>query len=182
LASPVGNDDFAERVTRLSGADAARMNEDWQLFVANLDYGYDFERMAVEYAAGQPLAADAQRVSVAADRGWQSSGMQLEAGRKYRLRASGRYQIAKEPRVWTCEPGGVTIRYYHGQPLGILLAAVRPDDADPGRPSGLLKPIVVGLETVLHFESSGTLYLRINDSAGSLADNAGSLSVEVTPE
>jgi hypothetical protein len=81
-----------------------------------------------------------------------------------------------------CEPGGVTIRYYHGQPLGILLAAVRSDDAKTTGPNGLLKPIVVGLETTFESPRTGTLYLRVNDSAGSLADNVGSLDVEIAPE
>ena len=161
---------------------ATACNEDWQLFVANLDYGYDFQRMDVDFAAGKPLPTGGAQVAVAADRGWQSSGVRLEAGKKYRLRASGRYQVAQDPHVWWCEPGGVTIRYYHGQPLGILLAAVRGDEAKPQAPSGLLKPIVVGLETTLQPQQAGTLYLRINDSAGSLDDNRGSLEVEITRE
>ncbi len=172
--------DFAQRVTRLLADDWARLNEDWQLFVANLDYGYDFERMNVEYSAAAPLAAASTRVVVAADRGWQASGVKLAAGATYRLRASGRYQVAQEPRAWECEPGGVTIRYYRGRPLGILLAAVRSEDAGAQVPSGLLKPIVVGLETALKTPRAGALYLRINDSAGSLSDNAGSLAVEIT--
>ncbi len=174
--------DFAQRVNKLFAADADRLNEDWQLFVANLDYGYDFARMDVDLVAGKPLGDGSARVSVAADRGWQSSGVQLQAGRKYHLRASGRYQIALEPRAWMCEPGGVTIRYYHGQPLGILLAAVRSDDAKATGSNGLLKPIVVGLETTFESPRTGTLYLRVNDSAGSLADNAGTLDVEIVAE
>lgn len=177
LRRAAGDQDFAEQARKLFAADWARVNEDWQLYVANLDYGYDFQKMDVELAAGKPLAAAGARVSVAADRGWQSSGVQLEAGKKYRLRAAGRYEVAKEPRAWECEPGGVTIRYYHGQPLGILLAAIRSDDASGS--SGLLKPLVVGLGTTLSVEHAGTLYLRINDSAGSLGDNSGSLSVEI---
>jgi hypothetical protein len=180
LGRLAGENDFAERAMKLFAADWACVNEDWQLFVANLDYGYDFQKMDVELAAGKPLAGESAQISVAADRGWQSSGVQLEAGKKYRLRASGRYEVAKEPRVWECEPGGVTIRYYHGQPLGILLAAVRADDASAKDPSGLLKPIVVGFEATLDVPHAGTLYLRINDSAGSLSDNAGSLNVEIT--
>jgi hypothetical protein len=73
----------------------------------------------------------------------------------------------------------VTIRYYRSLPLGILLAAVRADDAGPNEPSGLLKPLVVGLESTFTAVSAGTLFFRINDSAGSLADNAGSLAVEI---
>ena len=122
-------------------------------------------------------------VTVAADRGWQNSGLRLESGVTYRLRASGRYQVANQPQIWWCEPSGVSIRYYHGQPLGILLAAVRPDPAGPGptdAPSALIRPSAIGLGADLTPKQSGTLFLRINDSAGELGDNAGTLEVEVT--
>ena len=174
------DDRFNQHVMETFADDWARLNDDWQLFVANLDYGYDFRKMDVEFTVGEPLGDAGQTISIAADRSWQSSGVRLEAGHSYRLRAAGRYQVAAEPRAWLCEPGGVTIRYYRAQPLGILLSAVRADEASAQSPSGLLKPIVVGLGTTLDIQQAGTLYLRINDSAGSLGDNAGSLSVEIT--
>jgi hypothetical protein len=177
-----GAPDFTEQVTKIFAQDGDRLQEDWQLFVANLDYGYDFQRMDVEFEAGRPLPAAGAQVAVAADRGWQASGVQLEAGKKYRLRASGRYEVAQEPHVWQCEPGGVTIRYYRGQPLGILLAAVRGGEGEAEGSSGLLKPIIVGLGTTVQPQQAGTLYLRINDSPGSLDDNRGSLNVEITRE
>ncbi len=177
----VGDSDdlFNQQVMKTFADDWTRLNEEWQLFVADLDYGYDFQRMDVEFAVGKPLGDDSQTISVAADRSWQSSGVRIEVGQSYRLRAAGRYQVAGEPRAWWCEPGGVTIRYYHGQPLGILLAAVRADEASAQGPSGLLKPIVVGLRATIKPQHTGTLYFRINDSAGSLGDNAGSLNVEI---
>ena len=68
-------------------------------------------------------------VTIAADRGWQSSGVWLEAGKSYHVTASGRYQIAAEKsndgeKAWPCEPGGVTIEYHDGRPLGMLLGAM----------------------------------------------------------
>jgi hypothetical protein len=178
----VASPNFTGEVERAFGEDWGRAQEDWRLYVANLDYGYDFSRMEIEPADGKPLAAGGARVRVAADRGWQSSAVRLEAGKKYRLRARGRYQVASEPRVWWCEPGGVTIRYYRGRPLGVLLAAVRGETGGDKASIGLLNPTAAGLETTLTPSRSGTLYLRINDSAGSLADNSGSLDVEVRPE
>jgi hypothetical protein len=172
--------DFTAKATSLFAEDRPRLNEDWQLFVANLDYGYDFERMNVEYEIGAPLADSPARVSVAADRGWQPGGVRIEQGATIHLRASGRYQVAQEPKPWNCEPGGVTIRYYRGRPLGMLLAAVRADDDPPQGASGLLKPLDVGLEATITADRAGTLYFRVNDSAGSLADNAGSLEVQIS--
>jgi hypothetical protein len=173
--------DFNQRFHALFAADWQQLCEEWQVFVVNLEYGYDVPRMAIDFLPGRPLPPSGARATVAADRGWQSSGVRLEAGRSYRLWASGRYQVANRPRTWWCEPGGVTIRYYRGQPLGILLAAVHPDPPGPGS-SPLIRPQVVGLDATLTPQQAGTLYLRINHSAAELADNAGSLSVEIQPQ
>lgn len=178
LAQWVTEPDFSARFYQLFADDWAMLAEEWQVFVANLDYGYDVGRMVVDFASGGPLPVSGARISVAADRGWQNSGVRLEAAVPYRLEASGRYQVADKPHIWWCEPGGVSIRYYRGLPLGILLAAVRPDKPGAG-PSPLIRPMVVGLGTTLIPTHSGTLFLRINDSAGELGDNAGSLTVEI---
>jgi hypothetical protein len=171
--------DFQGRFDRLIGDEWEALSEQWQEFVANLEYGHDVQRTAVDFTPGQPLPDAGASLRVAADRGWQNSGLLLEAGTTYRIRASGRYQVANEPQIWWCEPGGVSIRYYKGLPLGILLAAVRPDPPRPEESSPLIRPATVGLGTTLVPEHSGTLFLRINDSAAELHDNAGALAVYV---
>ena len=172
--------DFNERFYRLFKADWQELCEEWQLMVTNLEYGYDVARLAVDFAPGKPLPKNgATTVTIVADHGWQNSGWRLEAGVSYRLTATGRYQVAKEPKIWWCEPGGVSIRYYQGRPLGILLAAVRPEQPAPGSTSALVRPSVVGLGTTLSPPETGTLFLKINDSAGELDDNAGELRVTV---
>lgn len=176
----VSQPNFNAHAREVFADDWAALNENWQVFVANLDYGYDFERMETELLPAQPLASAGAKVEVAADRGWQSSGVAVEAGQTYRLKATGRYRLTDGPKPWTCEPGGITLRYNHGQPLGILLAAVRSDDRPPEATSSLIKPRVIGLASTLTPTASGTLYFRINDSAGSLRDNAGKLEVEIS--
>jgi hypothetical protein len=181
LARAAGTADFPRRFSDAFADDWPAINREWQLYAANLDYGYDFQRNAVERTAGSALPPNGAKVNVAADRSWQSSGVRVEAGKKYLLSASGRYQVAHDPRPWWCEPAGVTIRYYRGQPLGILLAAIVADDEDPNADfTGLLEPFVVGLGTTIVAPRKGTLYFRINDSSGSLSDNAGALAVEIT--
>jgi hypothetical protein len=223
--------DFNERFYRLFETDWQPLCEEWQLMVANLEYGYDVVRNAVDFTPGKPLpppppvpvtkkdteSPPVAAIAVAADRGWQNAGVRLEAGTTYRLTASGRYQIAKgrvaeksrhraqdenpptsaasgdkgkgdrgEPAsadadepIWWCEPGGVTIRYYRGRPLGILLAAVRPDQPRAESTTALLYPAAIGLEATLTPKESGTLFLKVNDSAGELDDNAGQLTVDI---
>jgi len=182
LKQLIGAPDFTERARALLGEDTARLSADWQLFVAGLDYGYDFRRMETELTAGKPLAAPRASLRVAADRGWQSSGIQLRPGKKYELRASGRYVVGRGDKPWVSEPQGVTIRYYRGQPLGVLLAAVRSDEPPGDKLGGLANPIVVGRGSVLEVAQAGTLFLRINDAPGQLHDNSGRVSVEVASE
>ena len=93
-------------------------------------------------------------------------------------RAKGRYQVADQPPIWWCEPNGVSIRYYRGHPLGILLAAVRPEVPAAGR-SPLITPTTIGLAATLTPKHSGTLFFRINDSCAELDDNAGTLTADV---
>jgi hypothetical protein len=171
--------DFSQRFRHEVGDHWQQLNEQWQLMVAGIEYGYDVARTVVEFGPGRPLKASGATVIVAADRGWQNSGLRLDAEAAYRLQASGRYQVDDRPQIWWCEPNGVTIRYYKGLPLGILLAAVRPDQPAGGL-SPLLKPTPVGLQSTLTPERSGTLFLRINDSAGELHNNAGTLTVAVS--
>jgi hypothetical protein len=128
--------DFTERFFRLVGQDRALLDEEWKLFVDEICYGYDFARCAIRFVPSQPIPAQGVQVRVEVDRGWQSSGWQVEAGRTYRLIASGRYQVAQKPKVWWCEPGGVTIRYYRGRPLGMLLAAIRAESSTGAAESG----------------------------------------------
>jgi hypothetical protein len=176
------NDDFR----RAFSADMSQLGREWLVFANELEYGADPARTAITFQSGRPIVGGSAQATIAADRGWQSSGIRLEAGKTYHVRASGRYQIAASTAAdgstipWPCEPGGVTIRYYHGRPLGMLLASVEPDDLPADTLPPMLKPIAVGLETRLTPDTAGTLYLRVNDSNGELADNAGMLTVEVS--
>jgi hypothetical protein len=154
--------------------DWPELNVEWQVFIHELDYGYDLARNAVKFHPGEGV--DQGTITIAADRGWQSSGVRVEPGTEYKVTAAGRYQLADRPRVWWCEPDGVTIRYHRGRPLGILLAMVVPDDlAAAPWPD----PTPIGAAGTVSAESPGTLYFKINDSPSELSDNGGSLEVTV---
>jgi hypothetical protein len=181
LSDHVLRPDFNREFYRLFADDWQELCEEWQVFVGELEYGYDLEAAATDFTPGEPLSDGGTSVAVRADRGWQNSGLRLEGGTAYRLIASGRYQVAQEPQIWWCEPGGVSIRYYRGRPLGILLCALRGDDADEDVISGLLFPVEVGLGTTITPPKGGTLYFKINDSPAELDDNAGQLRVEIQP-
>jgi hypothetical protein len=157
---------------------------EWKAFVAALDHGHDFARMAIDFRAGEPLRLGSSRVvEVEADRGWQSTRVRLEAGKTYRMSATGQFQVTEEidngkTVPWISEPGGVTIEYYAGRPLGVLIGAI---DARDGESSdeGFARPFTIGLAATITPKSTGTLYLRVNDSPGKLADNRGTLHVRI---
>ena len=148
----------------------------------DLEYGYDVGRAAIVRKRVQALPASGATAMIVADRGWQSAGVRLEAGGQYRLEAKGRYQVGKTTDIWWCEPGGVTLHYYQGRPLGLLLAAIRDDTQPPAGLTPLARPQTVGLETSLTAPSAGTLYLRINESAAKLSDNSGQIDVRIRRE
>ncbi len=188
LRANVQDQNFNDIVRKKFAADWANLNAEWQAFIATLDYGFDFDRMAIDFKSHALMNAGSDYfVIVAADRGWQSSGVLLEAGKAYEVTAKGHYQIATEQKdraekPWPCEPGGVTIDYHDGRPLGMLLGAI---DARGGRSpapgASFAEPFAIGLHATIKPTASGTLYLRVNNSAGSLDDNGGTLSVTIRP-
>jgi len=183
LQNHVLNPKFNDMMRREFAHDWENLAAEWHAYVVTLEHGYDFERMAIDFRRGQPLSGAARRITIHADRGWQSAGVWLEAGRAYRISASGRYQIAAEakngvPQPWPCEPGGVTIEYHDGKPLGVLLGAIDARSNNTNVAS-FAHPRVIGMDTSITPAASGTLYLRVNDSAGRLDDNRGNLKVTI---
>jgi hypothetical protein len=177
LQQHVQDPNFNQLVQRTFAGDWNELLAEWQAYLATLDYGYDFERMAIRFERGAALNRK-RDVSIRADRGWQSSGIWLEAGRTYRVQARGRFQIDTEQGApWPCEPGGVTIEYHDGYPLGMLLGAIVPNQV--AADTGFARPLAIGLGAEIKPSVSGTLYLRVNDSAAKLGDNRGALTIEV---
>jgi hypothetical protein len=172
--------DFSRRFQERLAGQWRTISEDWQQFVIDCDYGYDFARAAIVRKEAVPLPAGGAKIELASDRGWQSTGYKLEAGKKYAISASGRFEIAGGEKPWPCEAGGVTIRYHNGQPLGMLIGAVC--DESKSLAVELSSKRTIGLSTVLAPAEAGVLYLSINEASSGLADNKGVLKVEIREE
>jgi hypothetical protein len=182
---------FTTHLKHIPGWDADLAARDFDAFTDDVDYGYDFSRSAIDWAAGAPLD-DRRAVQVDAARGWQNSGLWLTRGQRYAIRATGRAQIgetstcrqgeqASACRLET-EPDGISIDWYRHRPLGRLLAAqwVESPDAAPGaRP----RFVVVAEAAAAAFVApvDGPLFFKLNEPPGALADNAGGFRVEVGP-
>ena len=171
---------FTERFARSLKDDEAHVNREWQLYVSQLDYGYDVAREAIETKPTKSFTRGEATTSLVADRGWQSAGIRLAAGKEYRLAAAGRFQLGAKPEIWWSEPGGITIEYYRGRPLGLVLAAIVDESDDNESLNGFLSPQAVGMGTTITTKHAGTLYLRVNDDPAKLADNQGEVTVRIT--
>lgn len=175
VAEPEFNACFRESFAK----DWSDLLAEWDAFVSQLDYGYDVPRMAMTHRPAEPVESASKRVSIEANRGWQSTGWLLRAGQSYRVTASGRFQIADDGQPWPCEAGGVTIEYHDGMPLGALLGAFRTTDSNH---STFAHPQIIGRESMLRPDRDAVLYVRLNDSGSQLSDNVGELTVKISPQ
>ncbi len=173
---------FSHKIQQLVDDDFSEINDAWLIFARNLRPGYDFERATIAFAPGLPIDADASAVAtIASDRGWQSSGMQVEQGSTYEMRAAGAFTLAEQPKPWKSTADGISFRYFKGQPLGRLLMLIRPEPGatNPDQRS-ILREYPLGANATWMAPVSGTVYFRLNDVWDELADNQGSVTVTVS--
>jgi hypothetical protein len=169
-----------DRLAAMPAYDPARAARDFDAFIDDLDYGYDFARSAIDWSPGRTLGPSA-RIEVEADRGWQNSGLALEGGRSYDLEATGRCLLGTvgDARIES-EADGISLDWYRGRPLGrLLLAQWVEKPAAGGRPRFLI--VGGGAKARITAPGDGPLYCKVNDRPGSLADNAAALAVDIRP-
>jgi len=181
--------DFSNRFYLQLADHWGELQVDWLCLLNELDYDYDVPRMVLDSQPGKPLTTSPMAFEVDASRGWQNSGVILEAEQTYRITATGCYRLGDNPKPWFAEPNGVTLSYNKGQPVGLLIGAVVPDGLFDSEkeisPNDVpfLSPILVGPELELTPKHSGTLFFRINNSHAELSDNDGSCRVVIeTPQ
>lgn len=175
---------FSTEFYRQHDDDWRDLENGWQAFVADLDYGSSPKHQIATSREPKP-AQDSIDVNIVATHGWQATGVLLEAGNTYRVSSTSRYQLGTEPSPWWCEPQGITIDYHRGQPVGMLLGALMPESTKPpdsalyeGRGS-FLEPLPIGRDFEFKVKKTSRLYLKINEASGQLDDNVGTLKVRV---
>ena len=176
----LGNEFELER-QRLFASKLAELRTEWALFTHQLQFGFDLSRAAIDFETGTALSPGESRpaLGVAANRGWQSSGIAVAQGQKYEITATGEVTLAKVPKPWVSQPQGISIVYSEGRPIGTLLAAVHREPPNDALVESMLQEIVVGRHATFEAAASGTLYFRVNDRWGSLSDNEGKYRVVV---
>ena len=114
-------------------------------------------------------------ISIEAERSWQFSGYRFLPGQFVRLQASGRFQVADQPKPWISEPQGVTLKYHRGRPLGELILMLVATDG-----SRASRRIPVGTSATMQVPYAAEVWLQLNESAADRADNAGTIDVSLT--
>ncbi len=178
---PVNPEQFNRQLMQAlsdTGLAMAEIEFQWQVLVDEIDYGYDVAR-ATPALAAETRDGNAATIAIDSAHGWQQTGFRIKAETAYRFSAEGMFTIRNDGKPWPCDAGGVTIEYYKGRPLGVLVAAVRPDNHDG---SNSLQWIAVGREGIIKFPADGTLYLRVNESPIQLHDNTGEIHLTIRPE
>ncbi len=150
-----------------------QLDRDWKLFIGEVEFGYDIEN-GVLHAATE---SGDNRFLIAANQSWQNTDIHLQPGDQVWVAGRGRFTVAQKNQTpWPCESNGVTIDYYRGKPLGMLVAGILGED---GTVDGLFSETAIGLKRKFEASQAGVLCLRINESPAHLSDNQGQLEVAV---
>ncbi len=176
---------FVEQFLEAYQANLDDMRTEWALFAHHLDEGYKIEPAAIAFQTGKPLTPTAPEtlITLKSDRGWQSTGVLIEQGKKYTLTAHGQFTLAQTPKPWTSEADGISFRYFDGEPLGKLLGAVRTNTPDSIATAQSLRQVFPLGSNHTHIATqTGTLYLRLNDAWSQLSDNKGNVTVRIRME
>ncbi len=178
LASKMTRELLTNLNERLLDKFDAELEANWMQYISGIEFGFDFDRAAIRFRDGTPLNGQSRVTEIDAALGWQSSGIEVKAGSKYRVTATGQFTVADVPKQWVSEANGVSIRFVRGQPIGRLLGCIRTKGGEQSA-RAMLEVVPLGNTAEFEAEFSGTLYLRINDSYAELADNRGTLNVSV---
>ena len=177
LGSLLTGSRFKQAFRQMVVAKKGQLPAEWALFIDGLQYGYDVERAAIDFRAGDPVVevVSPVKTTVRANRGWQSAAMRVEKGKTYRATASGQFTLAQHPKPWVSDAGGISFDYFGGRRLGLLLGRIQTDQGE------MLPVFQTRREHEFTPSASGTLFFRLNDSWSRLADNSGSVEVSVRP-
>ncbi len=146
------------------GSMAQEIDFEYQLFLKHLDNGYRVDLCSWDWKT-KPVSVRGKssvQNKIDAGRGWQSSRLQVQAGKDYSYAADGEWQVSKEDEQVTADGDAAG----KGRLVGVLF-----NDYTLG------EPIEFGKEGRWTPETDGVLFLRCRDDWTSLADNSGTMTV-----
>ncbi len=171
---------FSIRFRQAIESDRQQINRDWYLFIDQLEYGSNVRRSMISKA--KQVEGETTSFAIFGDRSWQTT-LAVKKGQTIRLKVNGQFQVGidevtEKPLV--SKANGITIQYYRGRPLGMLLGGVLNKSAQDPRIAieSLMSPIEIGSSGEYVVDRDGIFCFRVNDSTSLMNDNSGGLIVE----
>lgn len=151
------------------GTQAQEIEFEYRLFIQDLEPGYRCDLCSWDWKTRfRGVTSASPTVSrIRADRGWQASRLKVKKGQTFRYSCDGEWELAKGEDAVTADG----------------------DDQGRGRLTGiyfedyeLSEPFELGAEGTFTATQDGNLFLRCGDAWGEIADNSGTIKVELTLE
>lgn len=161
-----------------------KIRQQWEMFLATLDYGYVLSPMLWEEVPAESLQKEPLSRTVQANRGWQPMGIRVQKGDILTFLTQGRFLIhVPDEEPYPCEANGVTIEYFRGFPLGQLQAAILPEESsaqlDVVSAGTFFHPHPLGRSGQWQAPRDGLLFLRFNIPPERLEKSEGEVRVRV---
>ena len=177
-----GRQKFNWNFEQIFAEDLDVLERDWAWYIRELDYGYSISRGVLS----ELRSAEDGKYDLKSDRSWQYLNMAVKAGQKFRVSATGRFEIGSslvngQVKPWPSEANGITIDYFRGRPIGELQVMMIPSNADIALLPEICKqdPTSVGTGKVITADIDGRLCFRVNESPANLSDNRGGLKIAI---
>ena len=157
------------------GAMATEICFEYLFFLKHFDIGYRADLCAWDWKKKfKPLRVGTITTNVAANRGWQPTGIEVSEGDRLVYAADGTWKLAKNSPAVNADgaEGGA----------GKLMAMVMKDYSLEGSiklEDYLSEPIELGTDGDFAVPQAGNLHLRCGDGWNELADNSGSIKVKL---
>jgi hypothetical protein len=181
-----GRLDYSQQLTnefrRLLNDRWVTVTEDWQAFLQDLDYGFDFERSIANVirstaSADREQAANENLIVVHTNMGWQPTSILVAASDQLTVRAQG---VAVSPfgeSTLRAHPEGVTLEYVNGHPRSALLFAVVPPDLLGASTYWNVQSL--GKESKVTVEKGGRIWMKSNAYSNDLERYEGDFQVVI---
>ncbi|MFK7769737.1 MAG: hypothetical protein AB8B55_21195 [Mariniblastus sp.] len=185
----IAPDQFNQKFIRSLRDNWNQLETDWELFISEIDYGYQPQRGRITKAIPKDASfgVSDSKFKIRSNQSWQTTSIDVKKGDRFLIAGSGEFKVGESSLAggkqmpWPCQSNGVTIQYHRGSPLGMLHAGVFSPNAETGkeRAKGLVNPISIGSRAEFTAPADGVLALRINESPSRMDDNEGGLEVVV---
>lgn len=156
------------------GAMATEICFEYLFFLKHFDLGYRADLCAFDWKKKfKPLRAGTITTPVAANRGWQATGITVAKGDQLDFSAEGSWKLTK---------GGAAVTAAGASAEGKLVAMVMKDFSLEGSlklEDYVSDQVELGTSGTFTAPQDGKLYLRCNDAWNELADNSGSIKVKL---